>query len=74
MANISLDNFLGSETRLDISFPSAQFHINGYKVRAPRERERQRERQRETDTETERDRERSRVGLIEFVRKGFICK
>ena len=70
MVNISLDNFLGSETRLDISFPSAQFHINGYKVRAPRERETERE----TDTETERDRERSRVGLIEFVRKGFICK
>ena len=58
MANISLDYFLVSETRLDISFPSAQFHINGYKVRAWRERER----------------DKSRGGLIDFVRKGFICK
>ena len=58
MANISLDNFLGSETRLDISFPSAQFHINGYKVRAPRERERDRERDRERQTQRQRETER----------------
>ena len=58
MANISLDYFLVSETRLDISFPSAQFHINGYKVRAPRERERDRERDRERQTQRQRETER----------------
>ena len=57
MANISLDNFLGSETRLDISFPSAQFHINGYKVRAPRERDRERDRERQTQRQRETERE-----------------
>ena len=56
MSNISLDYFVVSETKLDSSFPSAQFHINGYEVRARR------------------DRDKSGGGLIEFVRKGFICK
>ena len=56
MGDISLDYFIVSETKLDSSFPSAQFHINGYQVRARR------------------DRDKSGGGLIEFVRKGFICK
>ena len=56
MSDISLDYFVVSETKLDSSFPSAQFHINGYEVRARR------------------DRGKSGGGLIEFVRKGFICK
>ena len=56
MSDISLDYFVVSETELDSSFPSAQFPIHGYEVRAWR------------------DRSKSGDGLIEFVRKGFICK
>ena len=37
MSGISLDYFVVSETKLDSSFPSAQFHINEYKVRAQRD-------------------------------------
>ena len=65
MANISLDNFLGSETRLDISFPSAQFHINGYKVRAPRERETERETERDRHRDRERQRETEREAELD---------
>ena len=39
MSDIFLDYFVVSETKLDSSFPSAQFHINGYEVRARRERD-----------------------------------
>ena len=39
MSDISLDYFVVSETKLDSSFPSAQFHINGYEVRARRDRD-----------------------------------
>ena len=56
MSGRSLDYFLVSETKLDSSFPSAQFHINEYEVRVRR------------------DRDKNGGGLIEFVRKGFICK
>ena len=56
MSHISLDYLVVSETKLDSSFPSARFHINGYKVRARR------------------DRGKSGDGLIEFIRKSFICK
>ena len=42
MGNISLDYFVVIETKLDISFPSAQFHINGYQVRARRDRDKSR--------------------------------
>ena len=56
MSDISLEYIVVSETKLDSSFSSAQFHINGYEVRARR------------------DRDKSGGGLIEFVRKGFICK
>ena len=38
ISGISLDCFIISETELDNSFPFAQFHINGYKVRARRDR------------------------------------
>ena len=34
-----LDYLIVSETELDNSFPSTQFHINGYKVRARRDRD-----------------------------------
>ena len=56
MSHNSLDYFVVSETRLDSSFPSAQFHTNGSEVRARR------------------DRDKSGGELIEFARKGFICK
>ena len=56
MSDISLDYFVVSETKIDSSFPSAQFRINGYEVRA------------------QRDRDKTGGGVIEFVRKGFICK
>ena len=38
MSDISLDYFVVSETKLDSSFPSAESHINGYKVRARRDK------------------------------------
>ena len=56
MSDISLDYFVINETKQDSSFRSAQFHINGYEVRARR------------------NRNKSVGGLIEFVRKSFICK
>ena len=34
-----MDYFVVSKTRLDSSFPSAQFHTSGYEVRAQRERD-----------------------------------
>ena len=33
MSGISLDYFVVNETKLDSSFPSAQFNIDGYEVR-----------------------------------------
>ena len=56
MNNISLDYLVVSETKLHSSFPPAQFHINGYKIRARRHRDK------------------IGGGLIEFVKKDFICK
>ena len=56
MSGISLDYFVVNETKLDSSFPSAQFNIDGYEVRPWR------------------NRDKSGGGLIQFVRKGFICK
>ena len=38
MSDISLDYFVISETKQDSSFPSAQFHLNGYEVRSRRDR------------------------------------
>ena len=34
-----MDNFVVSEPKLDSSFPSAQFHRNGYEIRARRDRD-----------------------------------
>ena len=53
---LSLDYFILSETKLDESFPNAQFTLDGYEIRAGR------------------DRNKFRGGLIEYVRKGLICK
>ena len=56
IGDLSIDYFVLSETKLDDSFPSAQFFLNDYEIRARR------------------DRDKHGGGLIEFVRKGFICK
>ena len=56
LSSISLDYFVLSETKLNSEFPSAQFDIEGYEVRARR------------------DRNQHGGGLIEYVRKGIICK
>ena len=53
---LSLDYFILSETKLDESFPNAQFTLDGYEIRARR------------------DRNKFGGGLIEYVRKGLICK
>ena len=56
MESLQLDYFVLSETKLDCSFPTPQFSLNEYEIRARR------------------DRDRHGGGLIEFVRKGLICK
>ena len=38
MQDISLDYFVLSETKLDKSFPTSQFHILGYEIRARKDR------------------------------------
>ena len=37
--NIPLDYLVLSETKLDESFPNAQFNLDGYEIRARRERD-----------------------------------
>ena len=54
--DLQLEYFVISETKLDDSFPSAQFAIENYKIRARR------------------DRDGHGGGLIEFVKRGIICK
>ena len=56
MRKLSPDYLVLSETKLDDSFPNAQFYIDNYEIRARR------------------DRDKHGGGLIEFVRRGFICK
>ena len=56
MSYLSPDYLVLSETKLDDSFPSAQFSIPDYEIRARR------------------DRHKNGGGLIEFVKKGLICK
>ena len=56
LKHISFDYFVLSETKLENSFPCAQFQISDYEIRARR------------------DRNKCRDGLIEFVKKGLICK
>ena len=53
---LSLYYFILSETKLDESFPNAQFTLDDYEIRARR------------------DSNKFRGGLIEYVRKGLICK
>ena len=54
--NILLDYLVLSETKLDESFPNAQFNLDGYEIKVRR------------------DRDKNGGGLIEFVRRGIICK
>ena len=54
--DIPLDYFVLSETKLDKSFPTAQFRIPGYEKRARN------------------DQNKYGGGLIEYVKKGVICK
>ena len=56
LKEISLDYFVVSETKLDETFPTAQFNINDYEIRARR------------------DRDKYGGGLIEFIKRGVICK
>ena len=56
MGYLSPDYLVLSETKLDDSFPSAQFNLPNYEIRARR------------------DRDKNGGGLIEFVKKGLICK
>ena len=56
LKHISLDSFVLSETKLDNSFPCAQFQIFDYERRARR------------------NRNKYGGGLIEFIKKGLICK
>ena len=53
---LSLDYFILSETKLDESFPNAQFTLDGYEIRARR------------------DINKFGGGIIEYNRKGLICK
>ena len=56
MKTLSLNYLILSETKIDESFPTSQFNIEGYGIRARR------------------DRDKFGGGLIEFVRRGLICK
>ena len=53
---LGLDYFVTSETKLDSSYPSAQFKTKNYQVRGRK------------------DRNEDGGGLIEYVKKGIICK
>ena len=56
MKTLSLDYLILSETRIDENFPTSQFNVEGYEIRARS------------------DRDKYGRGLIEFVRRGLICK
>ena len=58
MSYLSPDYLVLSETKLDDSFPSAQFSIPDYEVCC----------------RSRRDRHKNGGGLIEFVKKGLNCK
>ena len=53
---LQLDYFVLSETKINDSFPYAQFDMSGYEIRAKR------------DTDA------MEGGIIEYVRRGIICK
>ena len=42
IGRLQLDYFVINETKLDFSFPSAQFHIGGYEIRNCRDRDKSR--------------------------------
>ena len=54
--DLQLECFVISKIKLDDSFPSAQFAIENYEIRARRKRDWH------------------GAGLIEFVKRGIICK
>ena len=56
MKTLSLDYLILSETKIDESFLTSQFNVEGYEIRARR------------------DRNKFGGGLVEFVRRGLICK
>ena len=56
LKTLSLDYLILSETKIDESFPTSQFNVEGYEIRGRR------------------DRNKFGGGLIEFVRRGLICK
>ena len=57
MKTLSLDDYLIlSETKIEESFPTSQFNVEGYEIRARC------------------DQDKYVGGLIEFVRRGLICK
>ena len=56
MKTLSLDYLILRETKIDESFPTSQFNIEGYEIRVRR------------------DRDKYGGGLIEFARRGLICK
>ena len=56
MKTLSLDYLILSETKIDESFPTSEFNVEGYEIRARR------------------DTNKYGGGLIEFVRRGLICK
>ena len=57
---LQLDYFVLSETKINNSFPSAQFDMSGYEIRAKRDRDGMGRR--------------GEGGIIEHVRRGVICK
>ena len=56
ITQFSPDYFVFAETKLNESFPTRQFNIEGYEIRIRK------------------DRDKHRGGLIEYVKKGLICK
>ena len=56
MQVLQLDYFVVSETKLDNSFPAAQFYLSDYEIRCRK------------------DRDQNGGGLIEYIRRGVICK
>ena len=56
LTKFSPDYFVFAETKIDQSFPSAQFSIDNYEIR------------------NRKDRDKNGGGLIEYVKKGVICK
>ena len=56
MKTLSLDYLILSEIKINESFSTTQFNVEGYEIRSRR------------------DRGKCNGGLIEFVRRGLMCK